>query len=229
MDQYGSRIISPNEKQDIDRALLRAFVMNGIAFQASNNPFLQEFVTKLNPMYRLPDRNKLSRVILTQEVVQVEKNNESLINEADHLTLNLDGWTDRCGRSLYEFNVITENRKAVVLSLLDVSVHSHTAPFIVDRVEAVLQRASTKCDIERKLRAIVTDNPNVMAKMRELFISKPDNRHILSFRCFAHAINLIAGEHLFLSPDLYSPINFLFIPLQEMLSSILMPFASCPK
>lgn len=202
MDQYGSRVISSNEKQDIDRSLLRAFVMNGVAFQATNNPFFQEFVNKLNPMYHLPDRMKLSRAILTQEVVQVEKNNDSLINEADHLTLNLDGWTDRCGRSLYEFNVITENRRAVVLSLVDVSVHSHTAPFIVDRLQTVLQRASTNCDIERKLRAIVTDNPNVMAKMRELFISKPNNGHILSFRCFAHAINLIAGEHPFCFPDL---------------------------
>ena len=144
-------------------------------------------------MYHVPDRMKLSRTILTQEVVHVEKNNESLMVEADHLTLNLDGWTDRCGRSLYDFNVITENRNAIVLSVLDLSVHSHTAPFIVDRVDAVLQRASTKCNIESKLRAIVTDNPNGMIKMRELFISKPGNRHILSFRCFAHAINLIAG------------------------------------
>jgi hypothetical protein len=103
---------------------------------------------------------------------------------------------------LYEFNVITENRKAVILSLVDVSVHSHTAPFIVDRLQTVLQRASTNCEIERKLRAIVTDNPNVMTKMRKLFISMPNNRHILSFRCFAHAINLIAGEHPFLFPDL---------------------------
>ena len=144
-------------------------------------------------MYHVPDRMKLSRTILTQEVVHVEKNNESLMVEADHLTFNLDGWTDRCGRSLYDFNVITENRNAIVLSVLDLSVHSHTAPFIVDRVDAVLQRASTKCNIESKLRAIVTDNPNGMIKMRELFISKPCNRHILSFRCFALAINLIAG------------------------------------
>jgi hypothetical protein len=108
--------------------------MNGIVFQASNNRFFQEFVTKLNPTYHLPDRMKLSRTILTQEVVQVEKNNDSLIKEADHLTLNLDGWTDRCGRSLYEFNaVLTENRKAVVYLFFFSSVHSHTAPFTVDR------------------------------------------------------------------------------------------------
>jgi hypothetical protein len=182
---------------DIDRSLLRAFVMNGIAFQTSSSQFFREFVHKLNPMYHVPDRMKLSRTILTQEVVHVEKSNDCLINEADHLTLNLDGWTDQCGRSLYEFNVITENRKAIVLSLIDVSAHSHTAPFIVDRLDDVLQRASTKCNIENKIRAIVTDNPNTMIKMRELFISKPKNRHILSFRCFAHAINLIAGEHLF--------------------------------
>ncbi|CAF1516662.1 unnamed protein product [Rotaria sordida] len=31
-----------------------------------------------------------------------------------------------------------------------------------------------------------------MQKMREMFISKPGNQHILELRCFAHAINLIA-------------------------------------
>ena len=163
--------------------------MNGIPFQASNNPFLHEFVTKLNPRYRLPDRIELSRTIVTQDVVPVEKNNDSFINEADHLTLILDSWTDRCGRLLYECIVITENRKAVVRCFLDVSVHSYTAPYIFNRFEALLQRASTKLNIERKLRTVVPDNSNVMAKIREVPISKPTNRHNLSFRCFGHAIN----------------------------------------
>ena len=105
MSQYGLRVTSPNEKQDIDWSLLRAFMTNGVVLQASKNSYFQAFFNKLNPIYRLPNRMKFSRAILTQEVVQVEKNNASLINEADGLTLNLDGWTDRCGRSLYEFNV----------------------------------------------------------------------------------------------------------------------------
>jgi hypothetical protein len=197
MDQFASRSIPPNERQAIDRSLLRAIIMSGIAFQTANNAFFADFVHKLNPSYTMPDRRRLSRDILTQEVLHVEKKNVTLLNEAAHLTLNLDGWSDQCGRSLYEYNVITDSRQAIVLSLIDISINSHSATFLHDRLEAVLLRASTTTNITAKIRAIVTDNPNVMIKLRELFITKPGNQHIIELRCFAHAINLIAGKKLF--------------------------------
>jgi hypothetical protein len=194
MDRFTSRIISYAEQQNIDRYLLRAVIMNGMAFRTVNNNFFAEFVKKLNPSYDLPGRKKLAHEVLTQEVVYVEIKNESLLAEAAHLTLNIDGWSDRCRRSLYEYNVITDSRKAIVLSLIDVSRDSHTAEFLVNRLESVLARASTNVNITSKIRAIVTDNPNVMQKMRDIFISKPGNQHIIELRCFAHAINLIAGK-----------------------------------
>ena len=199
MDQFTSRIISYSEQQNIDRYLLRAVIMNGISFRTVNNDFFIEFVKKLNPSYDPPNRKKLAHDVLTQEVVYVENKNESLLAEAAHLTLNIDGWSDQCNRSLYEYNVITDSRKAIVLSLIDVSSFSHTANFLVNRLESVLARISTNINIISKIRAIVTDNPNTMHKMREMFISKPGNQHILELRCFAHAINLIAGKITFFS------------------------------
>ncbi|CAF3662746.1 unnamed protein product [Rotaria sp. Silwood1] len=153
-DRFTSRIISYSEQQNIDRYLLRAVIMNGILFRTINNDFFIEFIKQLNPSYDLPNRKKLAHELLTQEVVYVENKNESLLAEAAHLTLNIDGWSDRCHRSLI----------------------------------------STNINIKSKIRAIVTDNPNTMQKMREMFISKPGNQHILELRCFAHAINLIAGD-----------------------------------
>lgn len=51
-------------------------------------------IKKLNPSYDLPVRkNKLASEILTQEVFYVENKNESLLPEATHLTLNIDGWS----------------------------------------------------------------------------------------------------------------------------------------
>jgi len=197
MDRFTSRIISYSEQQNIDRYLLRAVIMNGISFRTVNNDFFIEFVKKLNPSYDPPNRKKLAHEVLTQEVVYVENKNESLLAEAAHLTLNIDGWSDQCHRSLYEYNVITDSRKAIVLSLIDVSSFSHTANFLVNRLESVLARISTNINITSKIRAIVTDNPNTMHKMREMFISKPGNQHILELRCFAHAINLIAGKITF--------------------------------
>ena len=101
---------------------------------------------------------------------------------------------------MYEYNAITDTRKAVVLSLIDVSSSSHTADFLGKRLETVLARVSINSNITLKIRAIVTDNPSTMQKMREMFISKPGNQHIIELRCFAHAINLISGKNIIRSP-----------------------------
>ncbi|CAF0838120.1 unnamed protein product, partial [Didymodactylos carnosus] len=154
MDRFTSRIISYSEQPSIDRYLLRAIIMNGISFRTVNNSFFLEFVKKLNPSYDLPDRKKLAHEILIQELVHVEHKNETLIAEAAHLTLNIDEWSDRCHRSLYEYNVITDSWKAIVLSLIDISSYSHTADFLVNRLESVLNKASTNVSIISKLCAI---------------------------------------------------------------------------
>jgi hypothetical protein len=195
MNQYGSRIIPANERHEIDRTLLKTFIMNGISFRTVTNPFFLDLMQKLNPSYCPPDKMKLTRQILMDEVLHVEKQNDSILMEASYLTLNHDGWSDQSKRSLYEFNVITESRRAVVLALIDLSAYSHNAEFLLDRLEMVLRRASTTFNIVTKIVAIVTDNPNVMQKLRNLFISKSGCQHILSFRCFAHAVNLIAGKY----------------------------------
>ena len=196
MDRYGLRMIPWNEKLEFDQYLLRAFIMNGFSFNAVANSFFTDFIRKLNPSYTPPDRMKFSRHCLMKELVHVEKQNESILIEASWLTLNLDGWTDQNNRSFYEFNLITEIRRAVVLALIDLSPHRHSAEFLLDRLQMVLQRVSTAFAVTSKIAAIVTDNPSVMQKLRNLFIAKPGHRHILAFRCFAHAINLIAGNFL---------------------------------
>ena len=57
---------------------------------------------------------KLAHEVFTQEVIYAENKNESLLAEAVYLTLNINGWSNRCRRSLYKYNVITDNRKAIV-------------------------------------------------------------------------------------------------------------------
>ena len=77
-------------------------------------------------------------------MIYAENKNESLLAEAAYLTLNINGWSNRCRRSLYEYNVITDNRKAIVLSLIDISSCSHIAEFLINRLESVLARDINK-------------------------------------------------------------------------------------
>ncbi|CAF2732185.1 unnamed protein product [Rotaria sp. Silwood2] len=136
--------------------------------------FFLQFVKKLNSSYDVPSRKKLAHEILTQEVLYLEDKNESLLAEAAHLPVNIDGWSDRCCRSLYEYKIITDS---------------------LYRLESVLAKASLNVNIISKIPAIVTDNPNAMHKMHEMSVSKPGNQHILELRCFSHAINLMTGKN----------------------------------
>ena len=139
MDRFTSRIISFGEQQHINRYLLRAVIINGISFRIVNNNFFLEFAKKkLNPSYELLSRKKLTHEVLTQEVIYAENKNESLLAEAVYLTLNINGWSNRCRRSLYEYNVITDNRKAIVLSLIDISSCSQSVGSLANRLELVL-------------------------------------------------------------------------------------------
>ena len=101
--------------------------MNAIPFQVAINSFFLDLIQKINPSYCPPDKMKLSRQILMSELLHVEKKNDLILTEALYLTLNLDGWDDQSHRSLYEFNVMTESRRAVVLALIDLSVYRHIA------------------------------------------------------------------------------------------------------
>jgi len=56
----------------------------------------------------------------------------------------------------------------------------------------VLERLGLRLDIT--FRAVVTDNPAVMVKMRRLLTA--DYPNILDLCCFAHAVNLIASDFL---------------------------------
>ena len=95
---------------------------------------------------------------------------------------------------MYKYNVITDNRKAIVLSLIDISSCSHSAEFLANGLKPILPRTSTNINTIPKIRAIDGDNPNIMQKMPELCISKSENQRIIGLHGFSHAIHLIAGK-----------------------------------
>ena len=80
----------------------------------------------------------MAHEVSTQEVVYAENKHESLLAEAVYLTWNINGWSNRCRRSLYKYNVITDNRKAIVLFIIDISSCNHNAEFLANRLELVL-------------------------------------------------------------------------------------------
>ena len=133
----------------------------------------------------------INKLIPQQAALCSLQMSEELAGQND-LTLSLDGWEDRKGRSIYAFLASTRNMKQpFILDIVDLSSMRHTAENLKDQTVLVLQRLGISM---QKFRAVVTDNPTVMVKFRRLLTS--DYPHMLELRCFAHAVNLLLSGYL---------------------------------
>ncbi|CAM4802748.1 unnamed protein product [Rotaria magnacalcarata] len=133
-----------------------------------------------------------------KRIIDVVSNDPSLRKQStmDRFTSRIISYSEQqnIDRDLLRAAIMNDSRKAIVLSLIDVSTYSHTVDFLVNRLESVLTRLFINMNITSKIRTIVTDNPTTMQKIRETFISKPGNQHIIELRCVVHAFNFISGD-----------------------------------
>ncbi|CAG8727661.1 12911_t:CDS:1, partial [Racocetra fulgida] len=65
----------------LDQSLLKAWIMTGIPFEIIENPFMRDFIKKLNPQYIPPSRTTLSGRLLDAEVARVTT---AVYNELEH-------------------------------------------------------------------------------------------------------------------------------------------------
>lgn len=101
--------------------------------------------------------------------------------------LALDGWTSGAHKSIWNFIILTPERKEYLHSLSDFSINSHTSDFLASKITEVINKVG--CD---RFAAIVSDNAANVKKARELV--QKDFPKIQSVRCIAHCINLLAGD-----------------------------------
>lgn len=115
----------------------------------------------------------------------VEKRQEEEIQKSRHWTLSLDGWTDASKNSIYAVLLINQNTQHY-LGNLELSEKRHTADNIGP---ALIQLLGEKI---QSVAAIVTDNPNVMKKVRGDLCIK--HSRIVNMGCVLHSINLICRD-----------------------------------
>ena len=161
--------------------------MCGIPFRVINNPFFVNALKILNPNYNIPSREVLSGRLLDKEVAKVNKNIDKIIRSTSNITIGLDGWTTPDGKSIWCFVLLTSTRQEYLYKLGDFSNQSHTAEFLANQIEIVIDRINSK-----KILAIVSDNGANVASARRLICSKYKN--ILNVRCVAHCYNLISKD-----------------------------------
>src|SRR4051812_48318942 len=86
-DFYENSDLSKERKEDIDTALIKAFVCCGLPWRLVEHPFIIELFKQLRSSYSLPDRKKLADTMLTQEILRVNIKLHRLFEEESNLTL----------------------------------------------------------------------------------------------------------------------------------------------
>jgi len=101
----------------------------------------------------------------------------------------LDGWSSPKGHSIYNFVIITSDRREYLDSLKDLSAVSQTADLLESKIKEVIDKIGSE-----KFVAVVSDNASAIANARQkISESYP---HIMNIRCIAHFVNLISKDIL---------------------------------
>jgi hypothetical protein len=171
----------------VDEAISLAFIMCGIPFRVINNPFFINALKILNPSYNAPSCKALSGRLLDTEVAKVNNKIDEIIEFTSNITLGLDGWTAPDGSSIWNFVILTPSREEYLYKLENFSDQSHTANFLANQIELVINHIGSK-----KISAIVSDSGANVALARRLICLKYKN--IMNIRCIAHCYNLISKD-----------------------------------
>lgn len=99
----------------------------------------------------------------------------------------LDGWTSGRHQSIWNFIILTPQRKEYLYQLSDLSLDSHTANYLAKKIEDVIENVGPN-----RISAIVSDNAANIKKAREIITKKYPK--IENIRCISHCINLIACD-----------------------------------
>jgi len=99
----------------------------------------------------------------------------------------LDGWTSGRHQSIWNFIILTPMRKEYLYQLSDLSLNSHTAKYLAEKIEEVIVKVEPN-----RISAIVSDNAANVKKAREIITEKYPR--IENIRCVSHCINLIACD-----------------------------------
>lgn len=124
--------ITPRQKNELDALWAKACFTNSWSFNSTNNPYLNEFIKKLRPSYKLPTVHCLSNQLLDDTFASVNDVEKEAVSQVPAMTLQLDGWTDINRASLV--NVGLYAGRPVFLKSVDQGVRRHDAKFIANTV-----------------------------------------------------------------------------------------------
>jgi hypothetical protein len=181
------KILPIYEQNEIDKAVLKAWIATGIPFEVIDNPFMIDLFKQLNSAYNPPGRMTLSNRLLEQETARINLKINAELEKCNYLTLALDGWSSPNGNLLYNYVISTTNHQEYLIALKDYSKISQTGIFMANEIEKIIENIGLD-----KFAGVVTDGASNLRVARQIIHEKFP--HILNIRCAAHSLNLIATD-----------------------------------
>ncbi|RHZ83156.1 hypothetical protein Glove_99g365 [Diversispora epigaea] len=120
---------------ELDQAILKAWVCCGFPFQTIENPFIIDLFQIAISGYNLPSRLTLSGKLLEQEILRIEKKIENELEKDNHLTISLDGWTSPRHDSIYNYIITTSTRKEYLIKLKSYNIEKQTGSFMAEEIQ----------------------------------------------------------------------------------------------
>ncbi|CAG8718780.1 530_t:CDS:1, partial [Cetraspora pellucida] len=117
-----NRPLPNTQSEKLHQKLLKAIIYRNLSFNFVKNPYLQEYLSELNPAYHLPSRDMIKGRLLTTMFSDHLQKKLNAFPSLTNITISLDGWTDNSENSIYGFMALNENQENV-LDILDLSAH----------------------------------------------------------------------------------------------------------
>ena len=99
--------LSAEMQESLEQEYLCACVSAGWSFMGVENPEVVKFLKMLNPAFKIPNRNKLSRALLDAEYTAIQ-NNLTAVMKDGYATAQCDGWRDVSHNNVVVFMILAK-------------------------------------------------------------------------------------------------------------------------
>ena len=101
--------MNQKEQKYLDKLLIYYFLSCRIPYRVSDHDTFKRFVNRLNPLYSIPKRTKLSTKLLNEIFIEARQRSIDAIKKLPYFTVALDGWKDISSNSIYGIMALYED------------------------------------------------------------------------------------------------------------------------
>lgn len=166
----------PQQVKFVESLAENMIVGCGLPISVVEHPQFKSFIQDLNPKLSIPTRQSLTYKILPQLAERKRKILLKTLNEAEHIALTMDIWTDRSCHSFLAITAHTFLNCTPTSGLLTFCSFSGSHTGV--RIAAEIKKALEENHLEGKVSVMVTDNASNMKRafdvLKELQLQQTD-------------------------------------------------------